>query len=202
MIERFAAYLSNVLIHIGTTREEERPFLTYGLFCLMSDTIQLGLLLVISLLSNTVVQMAMFTFFFGILKRTIGGWHASHHITCLALFTTLTTACIYIGQLLDQSWILPLTLMFAAIMWVIVWCRAPVEHPNNPQTPARLAELKRISRGIAGIELICIIIPAVLFSNTAFSRCLLIAAMGSFCAAIALIPQLPLSPEKGGDGLD
>lgn len=197
MVEQFAAYLSRILINIGIVREEDRPFLAYGLFCMMSDTIQIGLLLAISLLSNTVAQMALFTVCFGLLKRTIGGWHARSHFTCLVLFTTLAAVCIQIGRRLPQAWVLPCSLMLSAAMWGIVWLKAPVEHPNNPQTPERLCELKRISRRLASLELIFITGPAVLLCGTSFGRWLLTAAMGAFTAAAALIPKMPLIPEKG-----
>jgi len=199
MVERFASHLSNILIEMGSAQEKDRPFLAYGLFCLMSDTVQIGLLLVISLLSNTVAQMALFTFCFGLLKRTIGGWHARHHSTCLALFTALAVACVQFGGRLPPDWVLPGTLMLSAAMWVIVWQKAPVEHPNNPQTSERLSELKRISRWLASLELICIAVPGVLLCGTSFGRYLLTAAMGAFTAATALIPKVPLDPEKGGE---
>lgn len=187
MTERFAVYLSDTLIQIGAANREERPFLIYGLFCLLSDTIQIGILLIVALLSNMVVQMAAFTFCFGILKRTIGGWHARHHFSCLVLFTTQVIVCTQIGQRLTSLLVLPLTVMLTIIMWLLVWQVAPVEHPNNPQSPQRLAELKQISRWIASIELICITALAIWFKNILPGRYLLDAAMGAFCAAFALI---------------
>lgn len=199
MLERFASHLSNILIDMGSAREEDRLFLNYGLFCLMSDTIQISLLLAISLLSNTVSQMVLFALCFGILKRTIGGWHAGHHLTCVLLFTTLAVSCIQIGRMLPSAWVLPGSLILSAAMWLIVWQKAPVEHPNNPQTPERLSELKQISRWLASLELIFIAGSAILLSGTAFDRWLLTAAMGAFTAAFALIPKVPLNAEKGGD---
>ncbi len=202
MIERFAAYLGNVLIEMGTTREEERPFLVYGLFIIMSDTIQIGLLLIIALLLNTVVEMVLFSFCFGLLKRTIGGWHAGRHITCVVLFTTLAACCVYTGTHVSMPLVMPLTLVCSGIMWVIIWLKAPVEHPNNPQTKERLAELKQISRWLACVEFTAIVIPAVLLHGTSFSRCLLTGAMGAVSASLALIPRLSPAHEKGGDGLE
>lgn len=187
MTERFAIYLSDQLIQIGTATEEDRPFLIYGLFCLMSNTIQIILLLIVALLSNNVVQVTMFTVCFGILKRTIGGWHASSHHCCLTVFTTLAILCTQAGQRLPHHLVLPFTSMLAVIMWILVWKVAPVEHPNNPQSPQRLTELKKISRWIASIESIVIVILAVMLQDSIWARSLLVAAMGAFCAAFALI---------------
>jgi|GEM_PF-2101030 len=199
MVERFAGYVSSVLIRAGAAPEKDRPFLNYGLFCLFSGGIQITLLLFLSLLSQTVVQVAIFTFFFGLLKRTIGGWHAKRHISCLVLFTTLALGCAQIGKRLTTPFVLPLTLLSAAIMWCIVWKRAPVEHPNNPQKPERLAELKQISRLLACGELAAIMIAATALRHTCFSGYPLCAAMGSTAAAIALmVPNALPEKQKGG----
>lgn len=199
MVERFSVYLSDELILMGAAKQEERPFLIYGLFCLFSSALQLILLLIAALLFHSLIQVALFAFSFGILKRTIGGWHANRHFTCLALFTALTVGCTQGGKWISAGLVLPLCLVLAALMGIIVWCRAPVEHPNNPQKPERLVQLKHISRGIAGAQLICIGASALLLRHTAFYRLPLFAALGSAVAAVALlVPNQP--DQKGGEG--
>lgn len=200
MAEQLAIYLSNILIGMGTAQEKERPFLIYGLFCIISGSLQIVLLLAVSLLFNTMIQTAVYAFCFGILKRTIGGWHAKHHFSCLALFTSLSAGCVLAGQWLPQSLVLPVTLLLTAAMGTLVWWKAPVEHPNNPQTPARLAQLRRDSRCIAGSEAVVIVVLALLLYRTPLQRLALDAAIGSFTAAFALLVPNALPPEsqKGG----
>lgn len=187
MVEQLAVYLSDILIQMGTAREKERPFLVYGLFCIISGTLQIVLLFVVSLFFHTTIQVAVYSFCFGILKRTIGGWHANSHAACLTLFTSLAIGCTQLGQRLALSLVRPAALVLAASMLVIVWNKAPAEHPNNPQTPVRLAELRQVSRGIAGVEAAAIAVLTFLLAGTWFYRLTLYAAMGSFTAAFALL---------------
>lgn len=201
MTLRLANLLCDKLIAAGAAAPTQRARLVYGLFCILSGAIQICLLLLLSLLFKIVAEVAVFVIMFASLKRTIGGWHAQRHWTCLIFFTALSITCANVSRAIPRPFIAPLCAIAVVWMLVVVWRRAPVTHYNNPQTEQRIAELKIISRRIALFDFAILLIATALLRGTGYLHLVLSGALGTAAAATALLfPNKPPAPTEKGDG--
>lgn len=79
MIFKLAQRISTRLVVSGAAEAEQGELIAYGLFQILSDTLQLLVLVVVSLLLKVFPAMLVFLAFYGTLRRFIGGAHAGSH---------------------------------------------------------------------------------------------------------------------------
>lgn len=141
---------------------------------------------------------AMFTVFYALLRRNIGGAHASTHVRCVLYFTFLALiggqAAKYLVQSLSltQSSVLICCLCAAALL---VWGKAPVMHPNCPKSPKTIAKFKQKGRRVVLLQVLGILLMLCL-QKTAYG---LSATIGCVTAALTLCAPIPISEERSVD---
>lgn len=198
-MELLSKKLSGYFVRIGVTNADDEEVVSYGLFCFFSGTTQIAALFCVSLPFGMVLPVAVFVIPYGILKRTIGGWHSKHHATCLIGFTALTFACTLACRYTSVFLIRPAALAASLFMLVTVWLRAPVVHPNNPKRPEQLRKMKKRGRVISSIEWVVISILAITGITYGPGYLPLCGALGASAAAFTLLlPVGSVIPEQEG----
>ncbi|MDL2288654.1 accessory gene regulator B family protein [Oscillospiraceae bacterium OttesenSCG-928-F05] len=184
---------------------EDEDVLSYGLFIFLAGAEQLVILLAIALLFGFIFQMACFVLCYSLLKRNIGGWHTQGHAACVVCYTLLATAMTFLSTYLPGAVIIPVSAVCVLFAVVVIWIRAPVEHPNRPLSPEVRIKLRRAGRGAAAALSVCVTAALVAGGSTGAGRYALCGALGMMAAASTLLIPIRLSSkedqfsEEGGE---
>ena len=125
--------------------EEESAVLFYGLEVAISLVSVVSALLLMGFLVGRVYDVVLFLVGFMPIRRTAGGYHASSVESCLVASCGICGIVLWVSQHTSVNG----ALFILVISSLLVANLAPVEHPNNPQHPARMKILRQRSRGLA-----------------------------------------------------
>ncbi|MCL2081481.1 MAG: accessory gene regulator B family protein [Oscillospiraceae bacterium] len=190
MTEGMADRLSRYCVLRGLAKEEDREVLAYLLFLYISNTQQLLALAAVALILDAAAQTIAFLISFAALKRYAGGAHASKHWICLTFFTGMTAAVCLICKLIAFPPYVPV--IAAGLTLALVLLKAPVIHPNNPQSGKSRKLMRKISVCVAVVQCALIALGTV-YGLQAY---VLPAAFGGLAAAAALLPPMPENSEE------
>ena len=132
MIHTWAENISSFFIDKSVISENDRKVYNYCFELLISESINILIVLVVAILSKQYVNIVVFLVAFLLLRKWAGGYHANTHYGCtLILFSILMLFLIsevvfsynekYILQFLNILASLPIICLFA-----------PVDNPNKP----------------------------------------------------------------------
>ncbi len=198
-MEQLTQRLSQFMVRIGATTEDNREVVAYGLFLLLAGAEQILLLIAAAFLLKIPLHMALFVLCYAVLKRTIGGWHASSHGACLVGFTAIAVIGSLAGRYAPTQAALPAAVVLPVVTLAIIWQLAPVEHPNNPHRPEKIPSFRKLARWLALLE--CGLIWGVVIVGGGDARnAALSAALGGLTAAVTLLIPLPPPNEMEGGG--
>ena len=145
-----------------SANEDDIEVISYALECILNTTITTALILLFGIITHNLILSVIWIFLFSIMRKYIGGYHASSHLKCIisSVFICILTVILstyihfnlYIGTI-----IVFLCLLFAAKYAPICSLR------NNTLNNTEINSQKRIL-----IVLICLVYVIFIILNTAF----------------------------------
>lgn len=128
------------------------------------------------------LPMLCYLLAFSLLRKYIGGFHASSMVRCLSLSLLQTLICAYGLFPVLRAWPIAFTVVFLGIAWITVFHLAPIP-PKQLRLDAKAeAECKRRSRQYMAAEVIVLIfLGAVGFLDE-----MCFGSLGAVCAASSL----------------
>lgn len=131
MISKLAKSIAHFFVVQNITEDSKEVIYAYGLELLISDMLNTLIVLLIALISHTLPAVIVFVAVFIGLRRFVGGYHANSHFSCM--FTLIVVMLIFSYGICNVSgqiiWIL--STGFVALSLPIIFCIAPVPHPNS-----------------------------------------------------------------------
>jgi len=189
MIEKLAQKISRYFVSMQVASEDNREVIAYGLFHILSDAIQIIVLVITAWLFKNPLYILAFTLHFISLKGYAGGAHAKYHWSCLFSFTAIAQGICVFCQWFpwDLTPFLPVSMSALALLLVIY--KAPVVHPNNPKPVRKIKQFRKLAILVAITQLILILTACLIFPEGI--GYILAGSFGELSAAITLI--LPIS---------
>jgi len=192
MIEKLAQKISRYFVSMQVASEDNREVIAYGLFHILSDVIQIIVLIITAWLFKNPLYILAFTLCFISLKGYAGGAHAKYHWSCLLSYTVIAQGiCIFCHW---SPWDLALYLpvIISALSLLLVIYKAPVVHPNNPKPVRKRKQFRKLAIFVATAQLILISIACLLFPEGI--GYISAGSLGELSAAVTLV--LPISSKK------
>ncbi len=155
MIEVLSKKIAKSLIQNGTDHYSEEV-LAYGAECSLNLILSNAILLFIGLLTHHTIDLIIWSLSFVLLRKDLGGIHASSHFACISIGSFVGASSIIISPLLlYNKGITLLILFFCFIISVVI---APVPHinklyllANKPVIQRKVAVILLLELTIAGI---------------------------------------------------
>lgn len=171
--------------------EEERGVYAYSLEVALSAAIFWLLLAALALFFGTIWPTVIYLGAFFFLRSAIGGYHASTHLRCSAISVVAYLGFIWCYARLSEGTTWIMLLSGAAVL--LVFCFAPVDHPNKPFSTAERVHYRQQScRRALVFAALQILLLSVGWTEMAFS-----AAFGALQAALFLL--IAYFMQKGGE---
>ena len=151
MTEIQAKKVSSFYISRGMIPEKDREIYDYCFDVLISTASTTAVILGISIAAGTVLRTLSYMAVFGMLKSSVGGYHARTHTGCLV--RTVGTYAVYLALslLLPAGVMRMLTVLLTGFAAAAVFRLAPVGTANKPLGEAQTIRLRRQSRILIGI---------------------------------------------------
>lgn len=176
LIFKFSNVLSqSIKSNVKGIDEVKLEVINYGLYLFMSDTIKVGIMLIIAKISGVLFPTVITLLCFGFLRTFAGGVHARTWLGCLLTNCAITFIIVHISINLSFLPSMLICSIVAPISFIIFYRYAPSEHENKPIVSNRQRrKLRIISLTLLLLE--CII-AAVL--EQPYSNIILFSAMAT-----------------------
>lgn len=145
MISKLAKNIAHFFVLQNITEESKEAIYAYGMELLISDVLNTLIVLMIALISHTLPAVVVFISVFMGLRRFVGGYHANSHLNCM--FTLVIVMLVFSYGICNISGQLSkaFSVSFIAIALPIIFCVAPVPHPNKPMSEEKGIRLRKRS---------------------------------------------------------
>lgn len=132
MIHAWAENISSFFIDNSVISENDRKVYSYCFELLISELINILIILAVAILSKQYVNIAVFLIAFLLLRKWTGGYHANTHYGCtLILFLILTLFIVSeIVLSYNAKYILQFFNIFTSLPIICIF--APVDNSNKP----------------------------------------------------------------------
>ncbi|HHU89594.1 MAG TPA: accessory gene regulator B family protein [Clostridiaceae bacterium] len=194
MLQKFSEQFTDFLLMKGIIESENREIYTYGFVALFSTAINTIIVLTIGIIAGIILESIFFVLMFGILRVYCGGYHAETHISCVLIFIGIYIAAMAIARLLPIEAQSVFSVFAGIISFFLIFLLAPIEHKNKPFIDDEEIKFRRMSRIIASVELMSILIITAFFSRAIGAAVLMSLAM----LGVTFILILAKAAEKRG----
>lgn len=145
MISKLAKNIAHFFVVQNITEESKEVIYAYGMELLLSDVLNTIIVLLIALFSRTLHAVIVFIVVFMGLRRFVGGYHANSHLSCM--FTLVIVMLVFSYGLCNISGQLAqiFSIGFTTISLPVIFCIAPVPHPNKPMSEEKGVKLRKRS---------------------------------------------------------
>jgi len=145
MISKLAKNIAHFFVLQNITEESKEAIYAYGMELLISDVLNTLIVLMIALISHTLPAVVVFISVFMGLRQFVGGYHANSHLNCM--FTLVIVMLVFSYGICNISGQLSkaFSASFIAIALPIIFCIAPVPHPNKPMSEEKGIRLRKRS---------------------------------------------------------
>ena len=145
MISKLAKNIAHFFVVQNITEESKELIYAYGMELLLSDVLNTIIVLLIVLFSHTLPAVIVFITVFMKLRRFVGGYHANSHLSCMTtLVAVMLTFCFGICNATERIAMI-VSIGFVVISIPVIFCIAPVPHPNKPMSEEKGVKLRKRS---------------------------------------------------------
>ncbi len=185
MYSLISQIITKRFIKLGIVKEDDYEIYKYGFELLISLILTTGIIIIVSLFIDKLMETILYLFGFFCVRVICGGYHAKHHYSCFIATISSYLLFLLLNYFFYSKPYLNLVVGFMTIISaVLIIVFAPVEHPDNPMTEYRKNRNRLFSLILSIV--ICLIYLASLFFESAllyvFSY-----AIGIFLAAFAIL---------------
>lgn len=145
MISKLAKNIAHFFVLQNIVEESREVIYAYGMELLISDVLNTIIVLLIALISHTLPAVVVFIAVFMGLRRFVGGYHANSHLNCM--FTLVVVMLVFSYGICNVSGQVAqiFSIGFIAVALPVIFCIAPVPHPNNPMSEEKGVRLRKQS---------------------------------------------------------
>lgn len=145
MISKLAKNIAHFFVVQNKTEGSKEVIYAYGMELLISDVLNTLIVLLIALISHTLPAVVVFISVFMGLRQFVGGFHANSHFNCM--FTLVMVMLIFSYGICNVSGQVAqiFSISFITIALPIIFCIAPVPHPNKPMSKGKAVKLRKRS---------------------------------------------------------
>ena len=146
MSEIQAKKVSSFYISKGMIPEKDREIYDYCFEVLLSTASTTAVILGISIAAGAVLRTLSYMAVFGMLKSSVGGYHARTHTGCLVRSVGVYAVYLVLSLLLPAGVMKMLTVLLTGFAAATVFRLAPVGTENKPLGQAQTIRLRKQSR--------------------------------------------------------
>ena len=183
MISEISHKISKFLILNGA-EENDEAVLSYGAECFINLVISDGILLIIGLLANHLIELLVWSVSYSLLRINLGGLHAPTHFWCIVIGNAIGASSMLISGLWLLNTYVTIICVAAAVLIAIVI--APVSHRHKQHIQRRRKKIKLKVTVILLCECIAIIF-IYQFSPTIASYVVSGLVMATFLAVLGAL---------------
>ena len=145
MISKLAKNIAHFFVVQNITEESKEVIYAYGMELLISDVLNTLIVLLIALISHALLAVIVFIAVFMGLRQFVGGYHANSHLSCM--FTLVMVMLVFSYGICNVSGQIAqiFSIGFIAIALPVIFCIAPVPHPNKPMSKEKGVKLRKRS---------------------------------------------------------
>lgn len=186
MIAKLAKSTAHFFVEKEIVSREDEEVYIYGMELLFSTLFNIILAVIISAVTLSLLETAIFLTAFISVRHCIGGYHAKTHWGCMAIFGAVLIAFAVIVKQTPDTFVIPISLASTAISFVLIMLFAPVEHPNKPLSDKEKSVLRQ-----KGITLLSILgaVVLILMIFPASRRYSMYISLGGVTSVIAMVCQ-------------
>lgn len=151
MVEKFGAWMAQVLVCNRVIKKQEAGIYEYGVTVLVYTLINLATILLIGIVMGCVWESMCYTVCYIVLRKFVGGYHAQSPISCYIVSTTMFSASCF---LLVHSEISIYCLGIIIILALLCGRIIPVETENKALSVKEREMYRIIGTIIFGVEVI------------------------------------------------
>ncbi|MGI6084818.1 MAG: accessory gene regulator ArgB-like protein [Acetivibrionales bacterium] len=167
MLEKLSERFTDFLSVKGIIQEENREIYIYGFIALLSTIINIAIVLTIGITAGIFLETIIFFLMFGVLRVYCGGYHAETHISCILIFIGIYGFAMAVAKFLPVDYYVVFSLFAGTVSLLTVFLMAPIEHKNKPFIEDEYVKFKKMSRIIAALQFLLIIVFNILFPDAA-----------------------------------
>lgn len=184
MIARMSRTISSFFIDRGIIEDVDRDVYIYSFEILLSTLASFIVLIILSIISRTVPETALYLLGFVPLRQVAGGYHAKNHFRCFLIMLFSYTAFQLLLFFLPTVFLVPAAISSCILSIISVFVFAPSEDRNKPLSANEISRFKKNSRIsiFVYVVIICLLTVFVLDRALVFSL-----ALGVFTASLSLL---------------
>ncbi|WP_373221842.1 accessory gene regulator B family protein [Mediterraneibacter gnavus] len=154
-MNKIAQKIVDMLLEKNFLNKKRKEEYVYVVEILLEKSISLGILLILSVLFNNILQTIIFMFVFMNMRGRTGGFHMKSYESCLVSTIILYIAIAFI-IIPVFSGKLPYIYLIFTISMLVILIISTVNHPNMRLSNLEHIEAKKVARLTAGIHWIFI----------------------------------------------
>lgn len=164
MIQKLISKITDLWIGTDIDQEDWEVY-QFGIGIIVSTALEIVTILILGLLFKQFFGTCLFLFWFILLRRNIGGYHANSYERCylvMILVYLLSYACVALTPL---SRFFPVTIVLSFISLIVILFLGPIDNENKPWPEERRKKAKRIGDFISLIQIVCIVAVGIIFPS-------------------------------------
>lgn len=174
-----AARTADFLVVCGAIKQKDISIYRYGLEVLYLSMLEVLSILLLAVWMGNFFETLLYFAAFIPLRLFAGGYHANTRLGCyfvsLGVYGVFSTVVAFA----TISYLLSVLLVMVAL--VIIWRYAPIVHKNHNVSCEEFVRARNISRNLAMINLLIVVVSGYVFKQVAF-----IIALGFLSEAISI----------------
>lgn len=139
MIKILSQNIASYLVSNGA--KQNRQVLAYGAECFLNEIISNGLLILVGIFTNRLLELLLWSLCFCALRVQVGGFHAPTHAGCIIGGTLVGIASLFLSPILLRYPAVTLILVFLSLLLAIII--APVPHKNKMYLQEKRSSIKK-----------------------------------------------------------
>ena len=155
MIEKISVSLTDQIIESRLASKQMREWYIYAFQRLFETSISIITMLFIGVVIGNVISMALFWFFFDLLRRRAGGFHCEKYWQCYIFTTVVFVGVAVIEPVISRHPIMLIILLSVTALEILII--GTVNHPAINYDSVEMKRSKKLSRRTLAIELWIII---------------------------------------------
>lgn len=171
---------TDFLVSCGAIKQEDISIYQYGLEVLYLSMLEVMSILLLAVWVGNFFETLLYFAVFIPMRLFAGGYHANTRLGCFFVSLGVYGAFSMVVAFATISYLWLVLLVMVAL--VIIWRYAPIVHKNHNVSCEAFVRARNISRNLAMIDLLIILVSGYIFIQVAF-----IIALGFLSEAISIV---------------
>lgn len=165
---------------------DKKAVYEYGFEILISTLAYTLLFILISLITNTILESLVFLVGFFVVRTIAGGYHANTYLKCHILSVINHIVFVVSYHCVPEVWKKYICLVVLLVSSVFIIVFAPVDHPNKPFVKTEKKRFRILSICYGGLLILIALISFLLVPKQLLSY-LLSYVIGTFSATVSIV---------------